>query len=72
MDVTRAAANTYLESWNELGMDWPGWMAEVASAKAEFAGLINTNPNNIAVTTATISRFILFSPRNVTWLHFLE
>ena len=48
-DVTRAAAERYLESWNAIGMDWDAWMAEVQLAKAEFARLINASPDEIAV-----------------------
>jgi selenocysteine lyase/cysteine desulfurase len=48
-DVTRAAAERYLESWNRDGMDWEGWMTEVALAKREFAALINAAPEDIAV-----------------------
>lgn len=48
-DVTRAAAERYLESWNQDGMDWDAWMAEVALAKKEFATLVNAVPEDIAV-----------------------
>ncbi len=48
-DATRAAAERYLESWNHVGMDWDGWMAEVGLAKAEFAKLIGANAADIAV-----------------------
>lgn len=49
MDVTRAAAERYLESWNREGMDWDAWMHEVHLAKAEFAALINAAADDIAV-----------------------
>ena len=48
-DMTRAAAERYLDSWNTSGMDWDAWMAEVAAAKAEFAALIGATPADIAV-----------------------
>ncbi|HET7374900.1 MAG TPA: aminotransferase class V-fold PLP-dependent enzyme, partial [Gemmatimonadaceae bacterium] len=48
-DVTRAAAERYLESWNTSGMDWDTWMEEVGLAKAEFAKLIGASPDDIAV-----------------------
>ena len=48
-DATRAAAERYLDSWNRRGMDWDAWLAEVASAKAEFAALIGAAPSDIAV-----------------------
>jgi len=46
---TRAAAERYLDSWNTVGMDWDGWMQEVARAKAEFARLIGASADEIAV-----------------------
>jgi len=48
-DATRAAAERYLDSWNDRGMDWDAWLAEVALAKAEFATLIGATPSDIAV-----------------------
>lgn len=48
-DVTRAAAERYLESWNATGMDWDAWMEEVALAKAEFAKLIGATADDIAL-----------------------
>ena len=51
-DATRAAATRYLDGWNTRGMDWDGWMDEVARAKAEFARLINASPDEIAVCSS--------------------
>src|SRR5512132_3442012 len=48
-DITRAAAERYLDSWNRSGMDWDAWMTEVALAKREFARLINATADEIAV-----------------------
>src|SRR5690242_21778142 len=48
-DATRAAAERYLDSWNQSGMDWDAWLTEVALAKAEFATLIGATPSDIAV-----------------------
>jgi selenocysteine lyase/cysteine desulfurase len=48
-DITRAAAERYLESWNRTGMDWDAWMEEVRLAKAAFAALIGATPADIAV-----------------------
>jgi selenocysteine lyase/cysteine desulfurase len=48
-DATRAAAERYLESWNQSGMDWDAWIEEVQLAKQEFARLINASPDEIAV-----------------------
>ena len=49
LDVTREAAEAYLDSWNGAGMDWDAWMAETHKAKIEFARLINASPDDIAV-----------------------
>ena len=48
-DLTRAAAEQYLDSWNATGMDWDAWMDEVRLAKMEFATLINASVDEIAV-----------------------
>lgn len=48
-DLTRAAAERYLESWNRSGMDWDAWMEEVRLAKVAFANLIGALPDEIAV-----------------------
>lgn len=70
-DATRAAAERYLDSWNESGMDWDAWLAEVALAKAEFAKLIGATPSDIAVfssvseaTSAVASALDLSGHRN--------
>jgi selenocysteine lyase/cysteine desulfurase len=48
-DVTRAAAERYLASWDSTGMDWDAWMEEVALAKREFARLIGATSDDVAV-----------------------
>ena len=35
--ATRAAAERYLDSWNERGMAWDEWLEEVRLAKHAFA-----------------------------------
>lgn len=45
----QAALASFIESWQEYGMDWDGWIAEVERARAAFASLIGTTPANIAV-----------------------
>ncbi len=52
LDVTREAAEAYLDSWNKAGMDWDAWMAETYKAKVEFARLINASPDDIAVSSS--------------------
>jgi len=49
MEVTRAAAEDYLESWNHDGMDWDRWMAEVEASRVSFARLINASPDEVSV-----------------------
>jgi selenocysteine lyase/cysteine desulfurase len=51
-DATRRAAETYLESWRRDGMDWEAWMAEVESARASFARLINADIDEVSVTSS--------------------
>ncbi|MBW2027870.1 MAG: aminotransferase class V-fold PLP-dependent enzyme [Deltaproteobacteria bacterium] len=49
---TREAAMEYLDSWNQMGMDWERWMEEIHYAKEEFGRLINASPGEIAVGTS--------------------
>ncbi len=46
----RRAIEQYLDSWLDIGMDWDYWVEEVDRAKAEFARLINAEPEDISVT----------------------
>lgn len=46
------AIDSYLESWNSKGMDWEIWLEEVQKAKETFAGLINAEPGEIAISTS--------------------
>jgi selenocysteine lyase/cysteine desulfurase len=47
--ATRAAAEFYLETWNESGMDWDEWIDQVRRAKTEFAALIGASTDEIAL-----------------------
>ena len=47
--ATRAAADLYLQSWNESGMDWDEWIIQVGFAKEQFAALIGASTNEIAM-----------------------
>ena len=49
---TRQAADSYLDSWNRKGMDWDAWIGEVDAARAEFAGLIGGEADDVAVATS--------------------
>jgi selenocysteine lyase/cysteine desulfurase len=51
-DRTRAAANTYLESWASAGMDWDAWIGEVEASRAEFAALIGADAADVAVASS--------------------
>ena len=51
-DVTRAAADRFLDEWNRQGMDWDAWMAEVEAARRAFAALINAEPGEVAVLSS--------------------
>ena len=68
-DLTRAAADRYLESWNRTGMDWDAWMEEVRLAKGAFASLIGALPDEIAVfssvseATSAVASALDFSSR---------
>lgn len=48
----REAAERYLDSWRDDGMDWDSWIEEVEKARAEFARLINADPGDVAVCTS--------------------
>jgi len=49
MDITRAAAEDYLESWSQDGMDWDRWMGEVEASRISFSRLINASPDEVSV-----------------------
>jgi len=51
-DATRTAAETYLASWHEAGMDWDAWIGETEAARAEFAALIGADPGDVGVATS--------------------
>jgi selenocysteine lyase/cysteine desulfurase len=51
-DATRAAADSYLTSWNEAGMDWDTWIAETDAARSEFAAFVGGRPEDVAVATS--------------------
>jgi selenocysteine lyase/cysteine desulfurase len=50
--ATRAAADTYLTSWNEAGMDWDAWVGEVEAARAEFAAFVGAQATDVAIATS--------------------
>jgi selenocysteine lyase/cysteine desulfurase len=50
--ATRAAADAYLTSWNEAGMDWDAWIGEVDAARAEFAAFVGAQAGDVAIATS--------------------
>ena len=50
--ATRAAADAYLSSWNDTGMDWDAWLTETDAARSEFAALIGAEAEDVAVATS--------------------
>lgn len=51
-EATRKAAEAYLSSWGEAGMDWEAWMAETEAARAEFAALVGGDAEDVAIATS--------------------
>lgn len=45
----RSTVESYIDNWNERGMNWEEWMEAVDESKAEFAKIINANPSEIAM-----------------------
>ncbi|HUU36586.1 MAG TPA: aminotransferase class V-fold PLP-dependent enzyme [Candidatus Desulfaltia sp.] len=45
----RKAIAEYLDDWNENGMNWEKWMADVSASKEEFARLINCRPGEVSM-----------------------
>ena len=52
LDLARAAADAYLDSWREEGMNWDRWIGEVEAARASFARLINAMPEEVSICTS--------------------
>ncbi|MFV2007785.1 MAG: aminotransferase class V-fold PLP-dependent enzyme, partial [Longimicrobiales bacterium] len=57
LDGVREAAERYTASWNEDGMDWDAWVGEVEAARRSFAGLIDADPEDVAVC-ASVSQAV--------------
>ena len=51
-DAVRAAYEQYLADWDEYGAPWEYWVERGEAARAAFAGLVNADPEEIAVTTS--------------------
>lgn len=48
----RAAYTQYLRDWDDKGAPWDLWVERAESTRARFARLLNTTPDEIAVTTS--------------------
>jgi len=48
----RAALERFLGSWNERGMDWEAWIAEVEAARQAFARLVGAEADEISVCSS--------------------
>jgi selenocysteine lyase/cysteine desulfurase len=51
-DAVRDSYAEYLHDWEEKGAPWEYWVGREEAARAEFAGLINAEPDEVAVTTS--------------------
>jgi selenocysteine lyase/cysteine desulfurase len=51
VDVQEAYAN-YLRDWDEKGSPWEYWSDRNEAARQAFAGLVNAEPSEVAVTTS--------------------
>lgn len=49
---TAAAARRHLDGWNERGMDWDAWVAEVEAAREAFARFVGAEAGDVAVATS--------------------
>ncbi|MFD1707354.1 aminotransferase class V-fold PLP-dependent enzyme [Siminovitchia sediminis] len=50
-DVKGAIAR-YVQTWEEQGMDWEGWMAACEHARNLFARMIHASPSEIAIVSS--------------------
>ena len=48
----RAAAEEWLEGWDENGAEWDFWVERNEAARASFARLVHAEPDDVAVTTS--------------------
>jgi len=51
-DAVRASYEQYLADWDEYGAPWEYWVERQESARAAFAGLVNADADEVAVTTS--------------------
>jgi selenocysteine lyase/cysteine desulfurase len=48
----RAAAEEWLEGWDENGAEWDYWVERNEAARSAFARLVHADPDDVAVTTS--------------------
>jgi selenocysteine lyase/cysteine desulfurase len=51
-DAVRASYEQYLSDWDEYGAPWEYWVERQEAARAAFAGLVDAEPDEVAVTTS--------------------
>jgi selenocysteine lyase/cysteine desulfurase len=51
-DAVRHAYEAYLNDWDEHGAPWEYWVERTDAARTAFAGLVDAEPDEIAVTTS--------------------
>lgn len=51
-DEVRQAYADYLRDWDEKGSPWEYWVERGEAARNAFAGLVNADPSEVAVTTS--------------------
>src|SRR2546423_12100016 len=51
-DAVRDAYERYLDDWDEKGAPWDYWVERQEAARASFAGLVNADADEVAVTTS--------------------
>ena len=48
----RAAAEEWLDGWDENGAEWDFWVERNEAARSAFAALVHADPDDVAVTTS--------------------
>jgi selenocysteine lyase/cysteine desulfurase len=51
-DDVRGAYEAYLRDWDERGAPWDYWVERTEAARTSFAGLVNADRDEVAVTTS--------------------
>jgi selenocysteine lyase/cysteine desulfurase len=51
-DAVRASYEQYLADWDEYGAPWEYWVERQEAARTAFAGLVNADSDEVAVTTS--------------------